>query len=194
MDPVHGSWSDVSALSENFELVFDLVINHASSSHPHFEGFLSDQAPGNRYFYTADEETDVRDVTRPRAHPLLQRFETKAGPRWVWCTFSRDQVDWDFTNPDVLFEFIDVFLGYIERGASWMRMDAIAYLWKQLGTPCVHRSETHAVVQLFRVIAEAISSDIRLLTETNVPLKENLSYFGEGNEAHIVYNFPLPPS
>ena len=193
VDPIHGDWADVTALSNDVELVFDLVINHASSSHPRFQEFLRDEAPGNRYFVTADTDADVAGVTRPRAHPLLQAFETASGTRNVWCTFSRDQVDWDFSNPDVLFEFVDVFLSYVEYGASWMRIDAIAYLWKSLGTSCVHLPQTHAVVKLLRVIAEAVAPDFKLLTETNVPLEENLSYFGDGDEAHIVYNFSLPP-
>lgn len=193
VDPIHGDWTDVTALSNDVELVFDLVINHASSSHPRFQEFLLDEAPGNRYFVTADADADVAGVTRPRAHPLLQAFETASGERHVWCTFSRDQVDWDFSNPDVLFEIVDVFVSYIEYGASWMRIDAIAYLWKSLGTSCVHLPQTHAVVKLLRVIAEAVAPDFKLLTETNVPLAENLSYFGDGDEAHIVYNFSLPP-
>jgi len=193
VDPVIGDWSDVMALSEDVDLIFDLVINHASSEHPHFQEFLRDQPPGNAYFMTASDTVDLSMVTRPRASPLLQRFETTGGNRWVWCTFSRDQVDWDFSNPDVLYEFVDVFVTYIERGASWMRIDAIAYLWKRLGTQCVHLPETHSVVKILRVVAEAIHPEFKILTETNVPLEENLSYFGNGDEAHIVYNFSLPP-
>ena len=117
-------------------------------------------------------------MTRPRAHPLLQAYETEAGLRHVWCTFSRDQVDWDFKNPDVFFEFIDVFISYLEHGATWVRLDAIAYLWKEIGTNCIHLPETHAAVKVLRWVAEYISSDIKILTETNVPLAENLSYFG----------------
>ncbi len=193
VDPSNGDWADVEALSQEVDLIFDLVINHASSKHHHFQEFLNDQSPGNAYFKTASESTDVSSVTRPRASPLLQRFETDCGDRWVWCTFSRDQVDWDFANPDVLYECIDVFVSYIERGASWMRIDAIAYLWKELGTPCVHLAETHVVVKILRVVAEMLDPEFKILTETNVPLQENLSYFGDGDEAHIVYNFSLPP-
>ena len=193
VDPTHGDWADILALSEDVELVFDLVINHASSAHPRFVEFLEDRAPGRDYFLTAALNEDLSGVTRPRATPLLQTYDTAQGPRHVWCTFSRDQVDWDFSNPDVLYEFIDVFITYIERGASWVRLDAIAYLWKDTATPCVHLPQTHAVVKLLRAIAEEIDPGFKLLTETNVPMAENLSYFGDGDEAHIVYNFSLPP-
>ena len=189
----HGNWFDIEELSRHYSLVFDFVVNHASSAHPRFQQFLSDQAPGNRCFKTASPDDDLSLVTRPRATPLLQEFQSVDGPRWVWCTFSRDQVDWDFENPDVLFEFVDLLVTYYERGASWLRVDAVAYLWKEIGTRCVHLPQTHAVVKIFRLVAEALSPAYKLLTETNVPLAENLSYFGAGDEAHIVYNFPLPP-
>ena len=193
VDPTHGDWDDIAALSEDAELVFDLVINHASSAHAHFQGFLADEAPGRDYFLTAELDQDLSAVTRPRATPLLQTYETSRGPRHVWCTFSRDQVDWDFSNPDVLLMFIDILVTYLERGASWVRLDAIAYLYKDVATACVHLPQTHAVVKLLRVITEELAPDFKILTETNVPLVENLSYFGDGDEAHIVYNFSLPP-
>ena len=193
VDAQHGTWFDIKALSEDVGLVFDLVINHASSEHPYFQDFLRDRGPGNRYFLTADGNPDLSQVTRPRASPLLQVYDTRAGPKNVWCTFSRDQVDWDFSNPDVLYEFVDIFVSYIERGASWVRVDAIAFLWKEIGTTCVHLPQTHAVVKVLRWVADQVCPGFKILTETNVPLAENLSYFGEGDEAHIVYNFPLPP-
>ena len=193
VDPTHGDWEDIRALSEEVDLAFDLVINHASSSHPRFQEFLEDRPPGRGYFTKAELTDDLSKVTRPRATPLLQTYESASGPKHVWCTFSRDQVDWDFKNPDVLLEFVDIFVGYIERGASWVRLDAIAYLWKEVGTSCVHLPQTHTLVKLLRAIAESIAPNFKVLTETNVPMAENLSYFGEGDEAHIVYNFSLPP-
>ncbi len=189
----YGRWEDIDALSQAVSLAFDLVINHASSSHPLFRHFIENRAPGNAYFLTGSPDDDISEVTRPRATALLQPYETARGTQHVWCTFSRDQVDWDFSNPDVLYHFIDVFLLYIERGATWIRLDAIAYLWKQLGTSCIHLPQTHAAVKLLRAIAESVSKDIKILTETNVPSQENLSYFGDGDEAHIIYNFTLPP-
>ena len=193
VDPQHGVWADVRALSEDVDLVFDLVINHASSAHRLFQDFLENTSPGNQFFMTADPSVDVSGVTRPRATRLLQEYETQDGPRHVWCTFSRDQVDWDFSNPEVLYEFVDVVVEYIEHGASWLRVDAIAYLWKELGTSCVHLPQTHAIVKVLRLVAEALDPNFKILTETNVPLAENLSYFGDGDEANIVYNFSLPP-
>lgn len=193
VDPANGDWNDIAALSADYALAFDYVVNHASSAHAYFRQFLNDEAPGRTYFMTAPGDADVQGVTRPRAHPLLQEYKTAGGSRWVWCTFSRDQVDWDFSNPEVMYEFVELLIDYYEKGASWLRVDAVAFLWKKIGTTCIHLEETHTAVKLFRCVAELLSPGYKLLTETNVPLAENLSYFGDGDEAHIVYNFSLPP-
>ena len=194
VNPDLGSWTDIEALAEEFVFMADLVLNHCSAQGPWFQAFMRDEAPYNRYFITADPDIDVSQVARPRAHPLLTPFETAAGTRYVWTTFSADQVDLDFGNPDVLFEMLDVFLGYIRRGAQVIRLDAIAYLWKEIGTPCLHHPKTHAVVKLMRAVVEEVAPWVIIITETNVPHQENISYFGSGtDEAHMVYNFSLPP-
>jgi sucrose phosphorylase len=137
---------------------------------------------------------DLSQVVRPRALPLLTEFETAAGKRKAWTTFSADQVDLNFQNPDVLLEIFDILLMYAERGAQFIRLDAIAYLWKEIGTPCIHLPQTHAVIQLLRAVFDDVAPHVYLITETNVPHAENISYFGDGtNEAQLVYNFALPP-
>ena len=194
VDPELGSWDEIEAIADEFVLMVDLVLNHCSAQGPWFQAFLRDEEPYNRYFITVPEATDVSSVVRPRAHPLLTPFETDAGTKYVWTTFSADQVDLDFSNPDVLLEMMDVFLGYIARGACVVRLDAIAYLWKELGTSCIHLPQTHAVVKLMRAIVEEVAPWVVIITETNVPHEENISYFGSGDdEAHMVYNFSLPP-
>ncbi|MFW5685940.1 MAG: sugar phosphorylase, partial [Spirochaetota bacterium] len=189
-----GDWDDIEAIASEFTLMVDLVLNHCSAQGPWFQAFLRDEEPFNRYFITVPRNTDVSSVVRPRAHPLLTPFETDAGTKYVWTTFSADQVDLDYANPEVLLEMMDVFLGYLARGARVIRLDAIAYLWKELGTSCIHRPQAHAVVKLMRAIAEEIAPWVVIVTETNVPHEENISYFGDGtDEAHMVYNFSLPP-
>src|SRR5699024_3269875 len=137
--------------------------------------------------------TDLSMAVRPRSSPLLTSVQTSNGLRYVWTTFSDDQIDLDFTNPDVLLEFIDIFLFYLSKGVKLIRLDAIAYLWKKIGTKSIHLNETHQVVKLFRDLTDYIAPDAKLITETNVPFKENLSYFGDGDEAHMIYQFSLPP-
>ena len=80
------------------------------------------------------------------------------------------------------------------RGASAVRLDAIGFLWKETGTTCLHLPQTHAVIKLWRALVDHIAPGTRLLTETNVPHAENISYFGNGHdEAHLVYQFAFPP-
>jgi sucrose phosphorylase len=141
-----------------------------------------------------DPTVDLSTVTRPRTLPLITAYQTTSGKKWVWTTFSADQIDLNYKNPDTFLEVVEVILKYVKNGANLIRLDAIAYLWKEIGTNCIHLPQTHAVVQLMRSILDEVDSNVLLITETNVPHDENISYFGDGyNEAHLVYQFPLPP-
>jgi sucrose phosphorylase len=193
VDPDLGDWSDISAIADDYRLMADLVINHGSSRSDWFQQFLSDEAPGNRYFVTADPSSDLGAVVRPRSHPLLTAYETNAGTQHVWTTFSPDQVDFDFRNPDLLLEFIRIIAFYIQSGVRIFRIDAIAFLWKTIGTSSINLDETHEVVRLLRTLMDHHQESLIILTETNVPNHENLTYFGNQNEAHVIYNFSLPP-
>lgn len=188
-----GDWSDIETLAERYRLMADLVINHTSWYSDWFQNFREGKEPGKEYFIEVDPTRDLSEVVRPRSSALLTPVKTSDGNKCVWTTFSEDQVDLDFKNPDVLFEFLDIFLFYLSKGIQVVRLDAIAYLWKELGTDCIHLPETHEVVKLFRSLVEEIAPHVTLVTETNVPHKENISYFGEGDEAHMVYQFSLPP-
>lgn len=193
VNPDLGDWQDVQAISAHFDLMTDLVINHASSQGTWFQNFLKGEEPGSSFFILCDPEQDYSQVVRPRSLPLLSPYQTKNGEQFVWTTFSADQVDLNFNNPDVLLAMVKALLLYLEKGTKVIRLDAIAFLWKELGTSCLHLPQTHEVVKLLRDIMEYVKPSSILLTETNVPNKENLSYFGEGDEAHMVYQFSLPP-
>ncbi|MCA9069638.1 MAG: hypothetical protein KDA84_11975, partial [Planctomycetaceae bacterium] len=193
VDPNVGTWDDVAEMGESFDLIFDLVLNHCSQHSQWFQDYKAGKAPYTNYFIDVDPATDVSQVTRPRSLPLLTPVETTEGTKHVWTTFSDDQIDLNFAHPDVLIEMLDVLLGYAARGARIIRLDAIAYLWKRLGTSCIHLPETHEVVKLMRDVLDEIAPGTILLTETNVPHEENVSYFGQGDEAHMVYQFSLAP-
>ena len=193
VNPDLGDWDDILNFEKQYDLMADLVINHVSGHHPWFVNYLKNEDPGKDYFIEADPHADLSSVVRPRSSPLLTRVLSAGGFRNVWTTFSEDQVDLDFRNPEVLLEIIRVFVFYLQKGIRFVRLDAIAFLWKQAGTSCQHLPETHEVVKLLRTIGTAINPGFLLLTETNVPSRENLSYFGEGDEAHMVYQFSLPP-
>lgn len=193
IDPVLGDWANVSSM-QNFRLMFDGVINHISSQSEWFQKFLQDDPRYKDYFITIEGEPDLSQVVRPRALPLLTSFKTSSGEKKVWTTFSADQIDLNFKNPEVLFEILDILLLYIERGATFIRLDAIAYLWKEIGTTCIHLPQTHAIIQFLRAAISDVTPHVHLITETNVPHSDNISYFGDGtNEAQLVYNFALPP-
>jgi glucosylglycerate phosphorylase len=194
VDPAVGTWADVERLGRRFRLMFDAVINHISAESEWFQAFLRGEPPYTDYFVTADPETDLSQVFRPRALPLLTRFETALGERYVWTTFSSDQVDLNYAEPQVLLEVLEVILDYVAHGARLLRLDAIAYLWKEPGTSSIHLPQTHAIIRLIRAVLDEAAPEVALVTETNVPHEENISYFGDGrNEAQMVYNFSLPP-
>jgi glycosidase len=194
VDPSLGAWDDVARLGRSFRLMFDAVLNHASRESEWFQRFLRND-PGYRdYFIAVDGEPDLSAVVRPRALPLLTEVQTAAGPKRVWTTFSEDQIDLNYANPDVLLAMIDILLFYAAQGAELIRLDAIAFLWKEIGTSCLHLPQTHRVVQLFRGVLDEVAPQVLLITETNVPHEDNISYFGNGyDEAQWVYNFALPP-
>ncbi len=188
-----GDWPDVATIAQDYRLMADLVINHCSSRSLWFENFIKGEGPGHDFFFVEDPEADLSLVVRPRTSPLLRPTETANGLQHVWCTFSHDQVDFDFRNPEVLIEFARIVKHYLDEGVRIFRLDAIAFLWKIPGTSSLNLEQTHEVVRLLRTLVEHAQSDAILITETNIPNRENLSYFGNANEAHCVYNFSLPP-
>ncbi len=193
VDASLGDWPDIRRIGKDFHLMSDMVLNHVSSQGAWFNDYLQGKAPYDRFFKEASPEDDLSDVVRPRTTPLLREVDTASGPRHVWCTFSHDQVDLDFHNPEVLLEIIRILRFHIDQGVRTIRLDAVAFIWKEIGSPSIHLPQTHAIVKLMRVLADFAQEKVILLTETNVPKTENLSYFGRRDEAHMVYNFPLPP-
>ncbi len=195
VDPKLGSWEDIAALSHAYRLMFDGVVNHMSRASEWVEGFLVGNPAYAHFFVETDLSVDLSQVVRPRTSPLLHAYVDANGKkRWLWTTFSEDQIDLNFANYRVLVAIFDVLLFYVEKGASLIRLDAIAFLWKAAGTPSIHLPQTHRIVQLMRLVLRQVQPDLLLVTETNVPHAENISYFGNGdNEADMVYNFALPP-
>lgn len=188
-----GDWQDINAIAKDYRLMADLVINHGSSSSQWFQNFIAGQGEGHDYFYTCESDTPISLVVRPRITPLLRETETAQGIKHVWCTFSHEQVDFDFRNIEVLKTFVKIIRFYLDQGVRLFRLDAVAFLWKQAGTNCLNLPQTHELVRLLRLLIEQAQNDAVIITETNIPNRENLSYFGNANEAHWIYNFSLPP-
>ena len=189
-----GDWNDVKALADDYELMFDGVINHISQASDWFQGYLKGNEKYKHYFVEANPDRDYSSVTRPRALPLLTPFETAYGSKHIWTTFSEDQIDLNFRTPEVFQKIVELLIFYAKQGATFIRLDAIGFMWKELDTACLHLPQTHALIQAMRVVLDYTAPHLKLITETNVPHKDNISYFGNGeNEAHLVYQFPLPP-
>lgn len=194
VDPALGSWSDIQSLSEDFSLMFDCVINHISQHSHWFTEYLRDNPDYQNFFIKGDEHTDYQHVVRPRTSPLLTSFMRSDGqPVSIWTTFSDDQIDLNFKEPRVLLESINILFTYAARGATSIRLDAIGFIWKMSGTSCIHLPQVHQIICLWRLLLDEVFPGCRIITETNVPHQENIRYFGQGDEAQMVYQFPLPP-
>lgn len=193
--PETGTWRDVAELKQSASLMFDFVCNHMSAKSEWFANYLAQKPGYEDFFISVDPETDLSAVTRPRALPLLTPFTLHDGSvRHLWTTFSDDQIDLNFASPQVLIAMVDVLLHYLMEGARYIRLDAVGFMWKIPGTTCIHLEQTHCLIQLFRAITDAVAPGTVIITETNVPHKDNISYFGDGeNEAQMVYQFSLPP-
>ena len=195
VDPLLGSWKEIEAIHHDFRLMFDMVLNHVSAQSDWFLHYLAEKDQFRDLAVEVDPAADLSGVTRPRALPLRTPFKKNSGEiAHVWTTFSPDQIDLNFKSIDVLEKMVEVLVFYADKGADTIRFDAIAYLWKEIGTSCIHHPHTHRMVQLFRSLLDVMAPDVNIITETNVPHAENISYFGNGrNEAQLVYNFTLPP-
>ena len=188
-----GDWKHIESISDDYRLMADLVINHCSSRSLWFQNFIKGEGPGHDYFYTESLTADLTRVVRPRTSPLLRETQTDKGLQHVWCTFSHDQVDLDFRNPQVLLQFLKIIRQYLEAGVRIFRLDAIAFLWKKVNSSSINLEETHNVVRLLRLLIEHTQSDAIIITETNIPNREDLSYFGNGLSEISLYIFLKSP-
>ena len=193
VDRKFGNWNDIKSFSKDVNIMADIVINHASSKSLWFKNYLEDKEPGKDYFFSIDNGFKTSNVIRTRDHQLIQKFKVSNNYKNLWCTFSKDQIDLNFRNPEVLLTFIEIIINFINKGVSILRLDAVGFLWKKSNTECLNLPETHLIIKLIRSIIDCLNIKPIIVTETNLPRKENLSYFGKGDEAHWIYNFSLAP-
>ena len=188
-----GNWLDIKSISKSTNVMADMVINHSSARGLWFKNFLKKKVPGKDYFLTVDNKFNTSRVIRPRDHTLLKKIKIFNQSDYLWRTFSPDQIDLNFRNPSVLIQFIKIMIHLINNGVTIFRLDAIAYLWKENGTKCINLKQTHEIIKLLRNIINLLNIQTTIITETNLPENENLSYFGKNDEANWIYNFSLPP-
>ena len=188
-----GGWEDISLLSQDYRVMADIVINHASRQSEYFDEFLKGSGAYKDFFISLDKDEGFENVVRPRSSDLFQEMDISDKKKYLWCTFGHDQIDLNFKNPEVLLFFIELIYLYLKNGVKVFRLDAVAFLWKEKGTNCLNLPQTHEVVKLIRTLLDNYNQNTLLITETNLPNLENLSYFGNGDEANAIYNFTLPP-
>ncbi len=193
IDPRLGKWSDIKSFSKNSFIMADVVINHSSSRGLWFKNYLRNNSPGKNYFFTVNKKFNSKNVVRPREHRLLKKVNIFGENRYLWRTFSNDQIDLNFKNPKVLIRFIKIIINLINHGVNIFRLDAIAYLWKESGTKCINLKQTHEIIKILRIVCNSLNKSAIIVTETNLPENENISYFGNNDEANWIYNFSLPP-
>ena len=188
-----GSWEDLKSFSSKHYLMADLVLNHVSSSHPWVQQFIKCQEPGLSNVLSPSKDLDWKNVIRPRSSSLFSQINTDDGIKQVWTTFGPDQVDLNWLNPKMIIDFLILIITYLSNGIKWLRLDAVGFIWKEPGTTCLHLPKAHSIVKILRILLNDLLKDGVLITETNVPQKENLSYLIPEDEADMAYNFPLPP-
>jgi glycosidase len=194
VEPRLGGWNDVRALGRHFQLMIDGVFNHVSAKSRWFEAWRRREPAFADFFLELPPEADLTSVMRTRSTLVATPVLTATGWRRVWTTFGADQVDLNYANPEVLLRVTSILLEYARLGARVVRLDAVGFLWKRLGSPCLHLPETHELVRLWRTVLELAAPDTALLTETRGPHEQNVAYFGRGcDEANLVYQFELPP-
>ena len=190
----HGSWKDLKKITKTFDIMVDLVINHCSSKNKLFKNFLEDKNPGKNFFINSEKKFPKSNkIVRPRSSDLSKKVLVNGKNTYVWCTFGHDQVDFDFRNPNVLLYFFEIIKFYLDQDIKALRLDAVAFLWKELGTRCINLPQTHNIIRLIRLIIDRFYNKTLVISETNIPSHENLTYFGNNNEAHCIYNFSLAP-
>ncbi len=190
----HGDWDDFKKISSSFKTMIDLVINHCSSENRLFKDFLNGSSLVSDFFIVSNEKfKELEKIVRPRSSDISKKINLNGKTKYVWCTFSHDQIDFNFKNPEVLIYLIEIMKFYLDKNVKALRLDAVAFIWKQLGSSCINLPQTHDIIRLLRLIIDNFYSDVLVITETNIPSHENLSYFGNNNEAHCIYNFSLAP-
>ncbi len=193
IDKKFGGWNNIDDLAKEVFIMVDLIINHASKESIWFKNFLENKDVGKDFFFTIEDDFDTSKVIRPREHNLIQKYPFEKEYKKLWCTFSHDQIDLNFKNPEVLIKFLDIIISFVKRGFTVFRLDAVGFIWKKNGTSCINLPETHEIIKLIRLALNNLKKETIIVTETNLPREENLSYFGNNDEANWIYNFPLPP-
>ena len=194
VDPALGTWNDLASIGRSFSLSVDLVLACVSKKGEWFRDYADGVAPHRHFFHDVRADDSVEAAERSAAGGILRSTQTPNGERWVWATYDDDRVDLNFTNPDVLFEFLDIIFLLISKGARVLRLDGVATLWKRPGTPCVHLDECGEIVGMLRDLVDWVAPGTQLIVDAEFRSDQQHRYVGSGSGAHMIYDLDLVPA
>ena len=201
INPAYGSLDDFrdfvdAAHARDIRVIIELVVNHSSDQHPWFQRARNAPrgSPERDYYVwsdTGDEFEEARiifldsEVSNWSWDPVAKAY--------YWHRFYACQPDLNFDNPRVIAEIKDILKFWLEMGVDGFRLDAVPYLVEREGTASENLRETHGVLKLIRAEVDRRRQDCVLLAEANQPPESTLGYFGQGDECHMAFHFPLMP-
>ncbi len=201
VNPSYGTLSDFKAVLDaahqrNMQVMIELVINHTSDQHPWFKAARQappDSPERNMYVWTQNDQLykDARIIFTDTEKSNWTWDETAKA--YYWHRFFSHQPDLNYDNPLVMEEVLKAMRFWLDMGVDGLRMDAIPYLVEREGTSCENLPETHSVVRKLRAAIDDEYSNRMILAEANQWPADVRPYFGEGDECHMAFHFPLMP-
>ena len=181
------------AHQKGIKVLFDIAINHTSEEHHWFVESKKSKENPYRDYYIWDKDDKKYEDARIIFYGIEESNWKKEGDEYFFHRFFDFQPDLNYRNPQVLVEMTQNFLFWLKKGVDGFRADAIPYLWKEEGTDCENLPQTHNIVKFFRAVIDYVRPNTLLLAEACQKPKEVVKYFGDGDECHAGYHFPLMP-
>ena len=202
VNPALGTMADLADVAarlraEGISLCIDLVCNHTAKEHAWARRAAAGDAAYQAYYlmYPDRTEPDAYERTLPEVFPDFApgNFTYYADfDRWVWTTFNEYQWDLNYGNPAVLAEMLDIILFLANQGVEVLRLDAVAFMWKRLGTDCQNQPEAHAILQAWRALSRIAAPGLLLKAEAIVSPPKLIPYLGRGaatnKECELAYH------
>lgn len=185
-----------AAHDRGIRVVFDVPINHSSDQHRWFQDARQSESAEYRDYYIWNDDTDRYEEARLLLKGVSDSNWTENEPTddYYFHRFYDVQPDLNYENPDVLLEMLRILTRWRVQGVDGFRLDAAPFLWKREGTNCENLPETHAILKLFRAAFEYVAEGTVMIAEANLEPDDVVEYFGDGDECHVAYNFPLMPT
>ncbi|MCI0552539.1 MAG: maltose alpha-D-glucosyltransferase [Anaerolineae bacterium] len=183
------------AHNRNIRVITDLVLNHTSDEHPWFKASRSDRnSPYRDYYVWSDTDQKYQDarIIFLDTEPSNWTWDEKTG-QYYWHRFYASQPDLNFDNPKVQQEMMDIARFWLDLGIDGFRADAVPYLFEREGTNCENLPETHTYLKKLRAFMDENYPGRILLCEANQWPADVRPYFGDGDEFHIGFHFPIMP-